>query len=347
MWKMNQIEREDLEAARSDPAIDWDSLKEKTVLITGATGLIGQVLIKTLLYCGCGQVIALVRDVQKAEKLFALQTGAGCPLTFYRWSAEQPVAVKESVDYIFHCASQTSSQGFVQTPVDTIHTAYMGTEHILSFARAKNVKHVVYLSTMEVYGTPQNDEKISESYVGRIDPLNVRSCYPESKKLCESLCVGYGVQHQVPVSIARLTQTFGPGISAADGRVFAEFARCVLQKHDIVLHTKGETKRNYLYTADAARALITLALKGQGGQAYNIANEATYCTIYEMAQMVAHEIAKGAITVCVELAEDLNKFGYAPVLHMNLDTEKMCRLGWQPQVGLCDMFRRMIAAFDN
>lgn len=343
MWKMSHIELEDLESARIDSAIDWNDLCDKTVLITGATGLIGQALTKTLLYCGCGQVIALVRDTTKAEKLFALQIDAGCRLSFHSWRTEQLVELEEPVDYIFHCASQTSSRGFVQTPADTISAAYTGTEHILSFAVNKKVKNIVYLSTMEVYGTPQDDEKISESYVGRIDPLNVRSCYPESKRLCENLCVSYGVQHQVPVSIARLTQTFGPGISAADRRIFAEFARCARCKQDIVLHTRGETKRSYLYTADAVRALITLALKGEKGQAYNIANESTYCTIYEMAQMVAHEIAKDTIAVRVELAEDLNKFGYAPVLHMNLDTKKMCQLGWQPKVALRDMFQRMIA----
>lgn len=347
MWKMSQIELEDLNGARSDTAIDWECLDDKTVLITGATGLIGRTLAKTLLYCSRAKVIALVRNIARAKTLFAPQIEAGCSLSFCEWGTERPVDLDVPVDYIFHCASQTSSQGFVQTPADTIRTAYMGTEHILSFARTKNVTNVVYLSTMEVYGTPQDDEKISESYIGKIDPLNVRSCYPESKRLCESLCVSYCIQHHVPVCIARLTQTFGPGISATDGRVFAEFARCVIQKRDIILHTKGETKRNYLYTADAARALIILALKGQAGQAYNIANEATYCTIYEMAQMVAHEIAQDTIAVCLELVEDLNKYGYAPILHMNLDTEKMCQLGWRPRVGLCDMFRRMIAAFND
>lgn len=347
MWKMDQIEKEDLDSALSDSAIDWSSLKDKTVLVSGATGLIGQALTKTLLYCGCGRVIAMVRDIAKAEALFCLQIGAGCRLSIYRWNAEEPIVIEESVDYIIHCASQTSSRGFLQTPVDTIRTAYLGTEHVLSFAKEKHVKNVVYLSTMEVYGTPQDDEKIAETYLGRIDSVNVRSCYPESKKLCESLCVSYSVQYHVPVCIARLTQTFGPGISVTDGRVFAEFARCVLQERDIVLHTKGETKRNYLYTADAVRALILLALKGKEGQAYNIANEATYCTIYEMAQMVAHEIAKDKIAARVELDEDINKYGYAPVLHMNLDTRKVCQLGWQPKVGLCDMFRRMISAFDK
>lgn len=343
MWNMSQIEREDLNGIRGDTAIDWEQLNGASVLITGATGLIGKSLIKALLYCSTARIIAPVRDCERAKKIFSSQLEAGCSIHFLHWDAEQPLTVDGPVDYIVHCASQTSSSGFVQNPVQTIRTAYLGTEHVLELARQKNGCRVVYLSTMEVYGTPQGDRKISEDFLGCIDPLNVRSCYPESKRLCENLCVGYSSEYQVNVSIARLTQTFGPGISPKDGRVFAEFARCVLDGCDIVLHTKGETKRNYLYTADAVRGLLIIALRGESGQAYNVANEQTYCTIYEMAQMVSSTLGKGKIAVRVEQTEDLGRFGYAPVLKMNLDTGKLRRLGWEPRVGLQDMFRRMIA----
>lgn len=350
MWEMSQIEREDLSAVAADPAIPWERLSGKTILVSGATGLIGNTLVKTLLYGGsCMQkspkVIALVRDLEKAAVLFRAQLACDCQISFQQWSAEQPLELDGPVDFIFHCASQTSSSGFVQTPVETICTSYYGTETILKFARKKQVEHVVYLSTMEVYGTPQDDRKINETYIGQIDPLKVRSSYPESKRMCENLCVSYSSEYQIPVSIARLTQTFGPGIAPTDGRVFAEFTRCALAKRDIVLRTEGKTKRNYLYTADAVRALLLIALKGRSGQAYNVANEETYCTIYEMAQMVAEKIGKNEIAVRIEAEEDLSKYGYAPVLHMNLDTTKLHQLGWRPQVGLQAMFERMIAEF--
>lgn len=345
MWNMSRIEAEDMHSILTDCAIGWSSLDGKTVVVTGATGLIGGLLTKALLYCSKARVVALVRNLEKAAALFAPQLESGAQLTFHRWSAEEPLTMDGPADIIFHCASQTSSSGFVQTPVETIRTAYLGTETILRFACEKKSEHVVYLSTMEIYGTPQDDEKITEDYIGKINPLNVRSCYPESKRLCENLCVGYASEYQVPVSIARLTQTFGPGISPKDGRVFAEFARCVMNKKDIVLHTKGDTKRNYLYTADAVRALMVIALYGESGHAYNVANEDTYCTILKMAKMVAHEVSKDAIAVRVELAEDIGKFGYAPVLHMNLDTSKLRGLGWAPSMGLQDMYERMIAEF--
>ena len=162
--------------------------------------------------------------------------------------------------------------------------------------------------------------------------------------MCESLCVSYCSQFGVPATIARLTQTFGPGVQSNDNRVFAEFARCATQKRDIILHTKGETKRSYVYTADAARAILSILLLGTPAQAYNVANSNTYCTIYEMAQMVAGDLAENKISVRLELT-DAEKLGYAPVLHMNLDISRLCQLGWRPNYGLSDMFRRMIADF--
>jgi nucleoside-diphosphate-sugar epimerase len=194
---------------------------------------------------------------------------------------------------------------------------------------------------MEVYGAPETDDKIFESSGTDLDTMSVRSSYPESKRMCESLCASYASQYGVPAKVLRLTQTFGPGVRYDDGRVFAEFARCAIEKRDIVLHTKGETCRSYLYTADAASAILTVLAFGAVGEAYNAANEATYCSIYEMAQMVANECASGDITVRIEL-EDTSKFGYAPVLHMNLDTFKLRSLGWEAAVGLKDQFDRMI-----
>lgn len=337
---MHAVIQEDLNIALADTGIPWEQLKGKTVLVSGATGLIGKTLVQLLLAYGQTQIVALVRSPEKAKAIF----GTRDALTFVSWQASEPLSYSGSSDYIFHCASQTSSKGFVETPVDTIATAYLGTEHLLRFAAEKHCAGFVYLSSMEVYGTPQTDEKIPENYVGHIDPLTVRNCYPEAKRMCESLCVSYHSQYSVPVFIARLTQTFGPGVAADDNRVFAEFARCAIEKKDIVLHTKGETKRSYVYTMDAVRALLLIALKGTPAQAYNIANDATYCTIYEMATMVAGTLAGGRIQVRCELT-DAQKLGYAPVLHMNLDVTALKGLGWQPKYDLQAMFRRMMAAY--
>ena len=176
--------------------------------------------------------------------------------------------------------------------------------------------------------------------------MSVRSCYPEVKRLCENMCAGYVSQYGVPAKIIRLTQTFGEGVKYDDKRVFAEFARCAVEGRDIVLKTKGETRRNYLYTDDAAEAILTVLDKGVAGEAYNAANEDTYCSIREMAELVAGKCSGGKIKVRIE-ETDSTKLGYAPTLHMNLDTGKLQALGWHPTIGLEEMYNRLIADFSK
>ncbi len=242
---------------------------------------------------------------------------------------------------VYKRQSQTSSKAFVNEPVETIMTAIQGTKNMLDIASKSSCSGFVYLSSMEVYGTPLTDEKIYEDRPSNLNVMEVRTCYPESKRMCENLCVSYSSEYDVPAKVVRLTQTFGTGVQYNDGRVFAEFARCVVEGRNIVLKTKGETKRNYLYTADAVTAILTVLLDGEPANAYNAANEETYCSIYEMACEVAKLNEKG-IEVVIEENNDLSKFGYAPTLKMNLSTDKLKALGWKPAYNLLDMYSRMI-----
>lgn len=326
--------------------IDFSNLNEftgKTILITGATGLIGKTLVKSLLYYNKKNikkinVIACVRNLKKAEKIFGEETS---DFHYLITDICQLKSENLGVNLIVHAASQTSSKSFVKYPVETIDIAITGTKNILEFARVNPVESFVYLSSMEVYGTPQTDEKISETHGTNLDTTQVRTCYPESKRMCENLCIAYSGEYQLPVRIVRLTQTFGPGVNYYDGRVFAEFARCQIEHKDIVLNTAGKTKRSYLYTADAATAIFTVLLKGENGEAYNAANESSYCSIYEMAQMVAALDKDSSIKVVIK-EKDPKIYGYAPTLHMNLSTEKIRKLGWKASVGLKESLRRLI-----
>lgn len=302
MWTENNVFLEDLESITQTPCIPWENLQGKTVLVTGGTGLIGSTLINSLLYANKKmsldlQVLALIRNQDKAEKMFYRQLQERLPLHFIIGTVENLPNIDQPVDYIIHGASPTASAFFVEHPVETIETNVKGTSRLLQLAKEKKSAGFVYLSSMEVYGAPLSDQVIDETQGTTLDTMVVRSCYPEAKRICESLCASYAQEYGVPAFSVRLAQTFGPGVLKEDARVFAEFARCAVQHHDIVLQTQGTSKRCYLYTADSATAILTVLLSGKGGEAYNAANPETYCSIVEMAQMVAMKLAKGDIKI--------------------------------------------------
>ena len=337
-WKgkiMNKLDQRIVEE-------DYSFLSGKTVLVTGATGLIGKALIQTFLkwnktHQNCPIIIsAAVRDKKRAIDCFG-----SSDINYIVGDIRTVDFGNIYADYIVHGASQTSSKSFVNRPIEVISVAVDGTRHVLDYAVKAKVKGVIYLSSMEVYGTPKTDDKITERYSSNIDTTEVRSCYPESKRMCENICISYMREYDVPVAILRLTQTFGEGVEYNEQRVFAEFARCVIENKDIILMTKGETKRSYLYIQDAINAIALIMYKGKYGEAYNVANEETYCSIYEMAQLVAEEISGGKISVKVEQTNN-EKLGFAPTLHMNLDTSKIRNLGWKPSIGLRQMYEIMI-----
>lgn len=341
------VYQEDMEYISSAESIDWKLLAGKTIFITGGTGLIGSTVINGLLYANNKyklnvRIIALVRNLDRAKGLFH-NVNAGTSLSFIVGSVESLPEVREKVDYIIHGASPTASLYFVQHPVETIQTAVKGTMNILELAKNNQVEGILYLSSMEVYGAPATDDLIPETKGCTLDSMTVRSCYPIAKRLCENLCVSYASEYGVQVEVIRLAQTFGPGVSIDDARVFAEFARDAMHGTDIELQTAGTSKRMYLYTADAVIAILTVLLSGKSGEAYNAANPATYCSIVEMAQLVAHEIAHDAIRVHVPTIKLEADSKFPPPHHLNLDIGKIYELGWRPTIGLRDMYLKMIS----
>lgn len=327
-------------------AVYSDALNGKTFFITGATGLIGSQTAKTLLKCNelfhaNITVVAYVRNEEKAKAVF--DGYLGNQLRFCIGDLSSPVSFDGPVDYIIHGASVTASKAFVNTPVETIRTAIYGTELVLEFAKEKQVSGMTYLSSLEVYGTPDGSkETITEADYGYIEPLSVRSSYSEGKRMVECLCASYASEYGVPVTIARLSQTFGAGVEYNDGRVFAEFARCAIEKKDIILHTDGSTVRTYCYTRDAISAILTILQKGKVGEAYNVTNPNTACSIKEMGELVCKLYPESHIKVRIEIPENVAAFGYNPQMIIRLNTDKLEALGWCPAVDLDDMFRRTI-----
>lgn len=335
---MNIIQKQDI-ADFSTHFTLGDRLQGACFLITGATGLIGSSLIHAILALNKDiYVIAPVRNKTKAENIFKDNIDKirfiECDLSQYDYSDIN------HVDYIIHCAAPTDSKYFVEYPVETFNIIYHSSYKLLEYAKRRQIKGFIYLSSLEVYGNSHDDSTpITENFQGYINPMSVRSSYPMAKRAVENLCCSYFGEYAVPVTIARLTQTTGAGISLNDNRVIAQFARLVAKGEDIVLHTNGESARPYLYTMDAVSAILYILLKGTPGEAYNVANEETYISVRDMAYYL-RENFNSNINIRFEFSDNM---GYAPVTRLFLSVTKLRNIGWKPVYGLKDIFVKLIA----
>lgn len=319
-------------------------LKNKTFLITGATGLIGSMTCKALSCIDYEQnlnvkIIAMVRNVSKAQETFADVMDNG-NITFLEQDIIEPINLSEKVDYIIHTACPTASNTFISKPVETIQAIVCGTMNVLDFAKGNGCESVVYLSSMEAYGQILHENLLKPEDVGYVNPLSLRSCYPEGKRMAENLCVGYFSEYNVPVKVIRLAQTFGPGIPYTDNRVFAQFIRSVRNNENIVMFTEGGSKRMYLDTMDAVSAVLTVLLKGESGQVYNAGNPGNYCSIKEMAELVIREFGNGSSKLVIDRSKDVGQ--YPPDNMLYLDVAPLQALGWNPLYDLKTMYERMI-----
>ena len=334
---MNRVLAEDISSFVSNFALK-DKLTNSRFIITGATGLIGSSLIRCLIALNRNiRIIAPVRNIKKARAIFPENPTnvdfIECDLNKFDYNR------LGNVDFVIHCAAPTASKFFVDHAVETIDTIYTAIKVLLDYTKNHNVRSFVYLSSLEVYGTILDDSKpITEDVQGYLSPLSVRSSYPIAKRAVENLCVSYSKEYNVPVKIARLTQTTGAGISKDDNRIIAQFARLVANGEDIVLHTTGESSRPYCYTIDSVAAILFILLKGANGEAYNVANEDTYISAKGMADFLKENFNR-EIQVKVELGA---YFCYAPPTKLRLSSTKLNSLGWTPKYDLKRIFARLI-----
>lgn len=332
---MNRVEKDIKEILQHKEL--FIHLKEKTILITGATGMIGSMLVKTLHEANFQyemdiNILAFIRNSKKAEKIFG-------GLDEYE-DVSFIDQYNTQCDYIIHTISPTKSKYFINNPVETIKSSVVSTMDVLEVAK-KNNAVLVYLSSMEQYGIPYKaHEVMTEDKIGIIDHLNVRSSYSESKRLCECMCVSYADEYNVDVKIARLAQTYGAGTPIDDNRMPMQFARAVLNHNDIVLHTEGKSISNSVYLSDAIYGLFVILRYGVKGEAYNICNDSDTRSVKEIAELVSRNVADGTISVKIELSRE--NLGYAPDSTIYLNSQKLCNLGWRPQVQMQEGYSRLV-----
>ena len=343
---IGKIQKEDILSAASMPWIEWEKFRNKKIAVTGANGLIGRSLIYTLLeadekYQLDCRILAFVRNRTKAEQFF--DNIDEKKLCIVQQDVMSPVAAEVYADYLVHGASITTSKVMIEHPVDTIMTTVTGTKNMLDFAARCQMQGVVYLSSMEAYGIVDSEKGIvREEDLGYIDLTNIRNGYAEGKRMAECLCAAFASEYGVNVKIARLAQTFGAGIAKEENRVFAQFARSILKGEDIVLHTKGDKANCYCYTSDAIAGILLLLTKGKNGEAYNVANMETFCSIRQLAEIFLTHDKEKKCQLRIEIPEDLKNLGYAPSSILHLNSEKLMNLGWKAEKNLQDMTGRLL-----
>lgn len=307
------------------------SIKSGVILLSGATGLIGHIMVDCLLwanreYGSNFRVIALARNKERAAAQFKAYFDRE-DLLFVSCDVNKPIPEVGEVDYVIHGASNTHPMAYSMDPIGTIRTNVLGTEHLLEYARTHGCKRFVFLSSVEIYGEDQGKrEKLGEKDCGYLDCNSVRAGYPESKRLGESLCCAYAASYDMNIVIPRLCRVYGPTMGPDDSKALSQFIRKAVKGEDIVLKSEGKQYYSYIYVFDAVKALFYIIDKGRPGEAYNISSESSDIKLYDLAA----KLAKIAGTkVVFELPEETEKMGYSSATKAILDNEKLKKLGWK------------------
>lgn len=325
--------RQDLQYIAALP-LPWEKLHGRSLLLSGATGMIGSLLIDTLmlrhaqygLHCN---IYALGRNREMALQRFAYC--ADSPLfTFIPHDINTPLTdIEKDVDYVLHLASNTHPLAYSTDPIGTITTNVIGLYHLLEFAVEHKAKRLAFASSIEIYGENRGDtELFDEDYCGYINCNTMRAGYPESKRCAEALCQAYIRQKGLDVVIARLTRSYGPTMLMSDTKALSQFIRKGISKEDIVLKSAGTQYYSYTHAADAVSGLLTILLQGKTGEAYNVADEASDILLKDLAATIA---AASGTKVIFELPDAIEAAGYSTATKARLNSAKLKALGWQPR----------------
>ncbi len=349
----NDLYNKDLAAAA---ALDlpWEKLDGKTIVISGATGLLGSTLIDVLMKknaesgegagasmrLGC-RIAALGRSREKAEKRFAPYIGSG-HFFFVPCDINDAQGLRDALDlffgtdgrslkadYIFHAASNTHPVAYAKDPIGTVVTNIIGLNNLLEYASDHGCTRFLFASSNEIYGENRGDtELFDESYCGYIDCNTLRAGYPESKRAGEALCQAYIRQKDLDAVIVRFTRSFGPALLRSDTKALSQFLQKGVAREDIVLKSEGKQFYSYTYAPDAVSGLLTCLMKGTCGEAYNVADERCNIALRDLAGIIA---GYAGTKVVFELPDAVEAAGYSKATKALLDSSKLKALGWQAQ----------------
>lgn len=324
-------------------------LSGKTILVSGATGLIGARIIALIatLHKEYNQSIKGVGLYRSESKLKKVMPTTPEGVEFVRWDMDEEQETNiGKYDAIVHCAGISGGKKMhLKDPRRFFTTNIGSTQKLLDYNAQHCKAPFLFVSTYEVYGDVQQETPFKEDYPCSVDTFAVRSSYAEMKRMSEMMCCMWSSQFGFNAYSVRLTSTFGEGVEYDDPRFFAEFARCIIEKRDIVLKSRGGTVRSYLDADDAATAMLYVIASGQNGN-YNLTNMQNAISIRDIANRMI-KVAGSDIELKFDIAEDVSKLGYRKEGCTLMDSTKLMSLGWEPVFTLDETIEKMIESMQK
>ena len=313
--------------------LPWEKLAGKSLLLTGASGLIGTVLVDALMKKNRDdklnvKIFATGRNEKIARERFADYLGDK-NFEFVKLDVNEPIERDLPVNFIIHAASNTHPYLYANDPVGTMTANIIGAYNLLEFGRKKNIERFVFLSTVEIYGKALNsDDLFTENYCGYIDCNTVRAGYPEAKRAGEALCQAYISQFGLDIVIPRLCRIYGATMRLDDSKAMSEFIMNGVRGEDIVLKSQGVPRFSYCYAADTVSGIFYCMLKGTCGEAYNVADSGEILSLRQIAEYISSLAGR---KVVFELPNETQSKGFSKAVNAIMPNDKLRAIGWSPK----------------
>lgn len=341
MMKQNQLYNDEIKDIIQEP-YNWGKFRDKTILLSGASGAIGRVIVDVImelnssknLHC---QILAVSRDAEKARKVFS-DYWNNDNFTFISCDITQGICIQEKVDYVVHAASNTHPLLYAKDPIGTITTNTLGTYYLMELAAEQKAEFLM-MSSVEIYGENiSQNSGFNENDMGYINCATLRAGYPESKRVAESLCYAFANQKGMKFKIVRLARVYGATMTGEDSRAIAQFFHKAVERKDIILKSDGQQLFSYVYVMDCVSGIFAVLLNGENEEVYNISGTNSIITLYDLARLIAEEFG---VDVIRKMPEKLEKQGFSKATYAVLNNQKLISLGWKEKTPIIQGIRKV------